>query len=214
MSRRTRRECDRDRMRRLILDSARQLFVREGFDNVSMRRIAGAIEYSPAAIYRYFKSKREILSTLRDEGFRRFVVSQRLRAQTCPDPLERLRAGGVAYVCFALAEPEYFQLMFCTDCSEVDLEGDLAATSMEAYALFRATVDEAVGLGHFGDADTDSVVFSVWAGVHGLAHLINSGRVGLLVDAPDMEALLGRAMDFILRPGQGGCGLSGQGQEG
>jgi AcrR family transcriptional regulator len=201
-------------MRRKILDSARQLFVREGFDNVSMRRIAGAIEYSPAALYRYFKSKREILSTLRDEGFQRFVARQRLRAEAYQDPLERLRAGGVDYVRFALDEPEYFQLMFCTDCSEVDLEGDLAATSMEAYALFRVSVDEVVGLGHFGDADMDSVAFSVWAGVHGLAHLINSGRVGLLADAPDMEALLGRAVDFMLRPGQGGCGQSGQGQEG
>lgn len=198
----------------MILDAARQLFVREGFDNVSMRRIAGAIEYSPAALYRYFKSKREILSTLRDEGFQRFVASQRLQAQAYPDPLERLRIGGVEYVRFALAEPEYFQLMFCTDCTEVDLEGDIAAASMEAYALFRASVDEAVGLGHFGGADADSVAFSVWAGVHGLAHLINSGRVSLLAGAPDMEALLERAVDFMLRPGQGGCGQSGQGQEG
>lgn len=190
-------------MRRLILDAAKQLFVREGFDNVSMRRIAGAIDYSPAALYRYFKNKREILSTLRAEGFERFVAGQRLRARTCADPLVRLREGGVDYVRFALDEPEYYQLMFCTDCTEVDLEGELAASSMESYALFRSTVEEAVNLGFFGETDADTVAFSLWSGTHGLAQLINSGRVGVLSGVSDVEGLIAGVVDFMLRGAQG-----------
>ncbi len=57
MSTKNRREREREKMRRRILDAAKDLFVKEGFENVSMRRIAGVIEYSPGAIYRYFKNK-------------------------------------------------------------------------------------------------------------------------------------------------------------
>jgi len=200
MSSQTRRERDREKMRRRILDAAKQLFAREGFDNVSLRRIASAIEYSPAAIYRYFKNKREILSVLRDEGFQHFVSAQKQRACTIADPLERLRIGGKEYIRFALAETEYFHLMFCTRCDEVDLEGELAVSSMESYHLFRQSVQECVDLGHFGDLDVDTVVFSIWSGVHGLSHLINTGRVDVLIGNVDLDPLLDRILGFLVRP--------------
>ncbi|MFH1914503.1 MAG: TetR/AcrR family transcriptional regulator [Pseudomonadota bacterium] len=203
MSRKARRERDRGRMRRLILDAARQLFVREGFDNVSMRRIAGAIDYSPAAIYRYFSNKREILSTLRAEGFDRYVAGQRARVREYPDLLTRLHVEGAAYLRFAMEEPEYYHLMFCTDCSEVDLEGELAASSLESHNLFQETVEQAVSAGLFGKADVDVVAFSLWSGVHGLAQLIRSGRVAVLAGEVDVETLVSGIMDFMLRPG--GC---------
>ncbi len=188
-------------MRRRILDAAKQLFVKEGFDNVSIRRIAGAIEYSPAAIYRYFRNKREMLSVLRDEGFKQFVETQKERAGSIADPLERLRIGGRGYIRFALNEPEYFHLMFCTKCDEVDLEGKLAVSSMESYHLFRQSVEECVELNCFGDIDADTVVFSLWSGVHGLAHLINTGRVNVLVNDLDLDPLIDRILGFQLRPG-------------
>lgn len=188
-------------MRRRILDAAKQLFVKESFDSVSIRRVAGAIEYSPAAIYRYFSSKREILSVLRDEGFKRFVSAQMERMETMSDPLERLRAGGRGYLRFALVEPEYFHLMFCTKCDEVDLEGELAVSSMESYNLFRQTVAECVELGHFGDVDVDTAVFTFWSGVHGLAHLINTGRIGVLSRESEFDSLIDSIMAFQLRSG-------------
>src|SRR3954462_9933776 len=65
-----RHERDREAVRRSILDGARELFVSEGFQNVSIRKIAERIEYSPAAIYRYFPSKDDIFFALAEEGFR------------------------------------------------------------------------------------------------------------------------------------------------
>ncbi len=201
MSTNKRRERDREKMRRKILDAAKLLFAKENFESVSIRHIASAIEYSPAAIYRYFSSKKEILSVLRDEGFKRFVVGQKQRMVDIPDPLERLRAGAKGYLRFALTEPEYFHLIFCSKCSEVDLEGPLAESSMESYDLFRQTVQECVDTGHFGDVDADSAVFSLWSGVHGLAHLINTGRMGVITQNMDFDTLLDSISGFQLRPG-------------
>src|SRR5918995_1571884 len=65
-----RQERDREAVRRAILDAARELFVAEGFQNVSIRKIAERIEYSPAAIYSYFPSKDDIFFALAEEGFR------------------------------------------------------------------------------------------------------------------------------------------------
>ena len=64
-----RQERDREAVRRAILDAARELFVTEGYRNVSIRKIAEKIEYSPAALYGYFPSKDDIFYALAEEGF-------------------------------------------------------------------------------------------------------------------------------------------------
>ena len=64
-----RQEREREAVSRAILDAARDLFVAEGYQNVSIRKIADRIEYSPAAIYSYFPSKDDIFFALAEEGF-------------------------------------------------------------------------------------------------------------------------------------------------
>src|SRR5437016_9244647 len=90
-----RQERDREAVRRSILDAARELFVTEGFQNVSIRKIAERIEYSPAAIYGYFPSKDDIFFALAEEGFRLLGNSAAVRGeptlQSAP-PLDRVRA--------------------------------------------------------------------------------------------------------------------------
>lgn len=202
MSTKKRRERDKERMRRRILDAAKQLFVKEGFENVSLRRIAGKIEYSPAAIYRYFKNKREILSVLRDEGFARYVERQEKGMEAYPDPMDRLRAGGRAYIKFALSEPEYYNLMYCTNCDQVEMDGEWAASSRAAYNNFRTTLEECIATGHFGDVDLDTVVFAMWSSVQGLAHLMSTGQVNLIQSETDFEPMLDSILNFWMRPGE------------
>src|SRR3989475_1039465 len=89
-----RQERDREAVRRAILDAARDLFVSEGYANVSIRKIAERIEYSPAAIYGYFPSKDDIFFALAEEGVR--ILSDPARGERPQaaggDPVDRLRA--------------------------------------------------------------------------------------------------------------------------
>jgi AcrR family transcriptional regulator len=106
-----RQERERTALRRSILDAARELFVAEGFDKISMRKIADRIEYSPAAIYSYFPSKDDIFFALADEGF------GILCHKAWPDPDEQgslaaLRSTLLRFVEFSQEQPEYFALMF------------------------------------------------------------------------------------------------------
>ena len=110
-----RQERDREAVRRSILDAARELFVTEGFQNVSIRKIAERIEYSPAAIYGYFPSKDDIFFALAEEGFRLLGDPAALRRdptlQNAP-PLERVRAVFWRLYEFSRDQPQYFALMF------------------------------------------------------------------------------------------------------
>ena len=110
-----RHERDREAISRAILDAARELFVAEGYQNVSIRKIAERIEYSPAAIYGYFPSKDDIFFALAEEGFRLLGQPMRRgRSGEAPDP----RAAGsnprdvLAPVQFSREQPQYFALMF------------------------------------------------------------------------------------------------------
>src|SRR5688572_19365518 len=112
MGTKERQQRDRDRLRDSILTAARELFVNEGYRNVSMRKIADRIEYSPAAIYSYFPSKDDIFFALAEEGFRK--MAEQIGAQLGPltDPLDRVRHGLRAFYDFSKSDPEFFELMF------------------------------------------------------------------------------------------------------
>lgn len=109
-----RQERDREAVRRAILDAARDLFVSEGYNNVSIRKIAERIEYSPAAIYGYFPSKDDIFFELAEEGFRLLSDPQGLSPadRTVRQPLEGLRAMFWRLYEFSRDYPQYFALMF------------------------------------------------------------------------------------------------------
>ena len=110
-----RQERDREAVRRGILDAARDLFVAEGYDNVSIRKIAERIEYSPAAIYSYFPSKDDIFFSLAQEGFRLLGDpggEEALERRQGLTPLARVRTVFWRLYEFSREHPEYFALMF------------------------------------------------------------------------------------------------------
>ncbi len=188
----------RERMRRKILDAAMQLFARKGFENVSLRGIAKKIDYSPAAIYRYFKDKDEILGALRREGFAMFVEKQKEHLGQ-PDSLTRLRASGRAYLAFAHEHPEYFHLMFNLVVHSKECQGDWTDKPMESFEILQGMVRDCIADGHFSGVSPDAVVFGLWAATHGLANLLISGRIAALVGEERLDELLEDIAAFTVR---------------
>jgi AcrR family transcriptional regulator len=170
---RERREREREEIRTRILDAARELFVSEGVDSVTMRRIADRIEYSPTAIYFHFKDKEALLAELCDCDFRTFAHGFNVIAQI-PDPVERLRAAGRAYVEFGLNNPSHYRLMFMTPkpAHEQDKSGK-GTPEEDAYAFLKAVVAELQAQGRLRDEDSDLDLLSqtIWAAIHGVVSL-------------------------------------------
>src|SRR5262245_49141578 len=107
-----RQERDREAVRRAILDAARDLFVAEGYQNVSIRKVAERIEYSPAAIYGYFASKDDLFCALAEAGFRLRSTAVGFSQNEKLDPIERVRAIFWRLYEFSREHPQYFWLMF------------------------------------------------------------------------------------------------------
>jgi len=96
-----RKERDKLERREQILQAAHDLFLEKGFEQVSIRNIAEAIEYSPATIYLYFKDKNEIFHALHTQAFGKFNEYLQSLPQIA-DPMDRLMFMGKAYMEFSL----------------------------------------------------------------------------------------------------------------
>src|SRR5512142_1445385 len=100
-----RRAREKQELREEILEAARQLFIHEGFENVSMRKIADKIEYSPTTIYLYFQDKSDLLDCVCEQTLSRLNDGLTQIRQRVADPFQRLRAGLRAYIDFGVEHP-------------------------------------------------------------------------------------------------------------
>ena len=103
-----RRARQKTLLRQQILDAARDLLVRDGYEKLSMRRVAERIDYSPTAIYLHFKDKQELVSSLCDETFARLIRELETLPDEYADPVVRLRHGLERYIAFGLTHPDHY----------------------------------------------------------------------------------------------------------
>lgn len=165
MGSRERRLRERQDLRTLILDTARDLFVAEGYDAVTMRRIAERIDYSPTAIYFHFKNKSALIDELCDHDF--MALEQQFAGiERIADPIEKLRRAAHLYVQFGLANRSLYRLMFMTPRPRSNSEEP-------AYSFLKSIVAQAVeqGLLLRDLRDPELIAQTVWAGMHGVVAL-------------------------------------------
>jgi AcrR family transcriptional regulator len=199
-----RRAREREELREKILNAARALFVQKGFEAVTLRTIAEAIEYSPAALYGYFPDKAALVFTLVNEDFETLAERFGTLARIA-DPVERLAAIGRTYVGFAVEHPNHYRLMFMSAHSAViadrpekyENRGDPAR---DGYAFLKWTVEQAVAAGRFKPqfADAELACQALWACVHGIAALEVTHRAEAWVDWRPLEQRLHAVVAALL----------------
>jgi len=172
-----RKERDKAEMREMILGSAHKLFIDRGFEEVSIRNIAEAIEYSPATIYLYFKDKNDIFFALHNEAFKKFNAYMADLANI-PDPFDRLLAMGEKYIQFTNENPQYYDIMFimdnpmdCDENQEKWEEGNKALGAVEGLIAWCQQV------GRFQGLDPKVMAFSIWSYMHGMCSLMLRKRL-------------------------------------
>jgi AcrR family transcriptional regulator len=171
----SRREGEKNALRKKILDAARVLFVSRSYEEVTLRMIAEAVEYTAPTILNHFGSKDDLIFAICEEDFRT-LRARFERIAKVADPVERLRRIGSAYVEFAMANPNHYRFMFMTlhpVPGPTDLAIERGNPDQDAYAFLRATVAEAIAAGRFREDcdDADMVAQVLWSGVHGLVSL-------------------------------------------
>ncbi|CAB3758780.1 TetR/AcrR family transcriptional regulator [Paraburkholderia humisilvae] len=171
-----RKNRQKQALRERILDASRRIVMREGFAALSMRKIADAIEYSPATLYLHFENRDEIARALCTEGYAQLLDTLQPHLSVA-DPAERLKAIWRAYVAFGIAHQETYRLIFMEDPTYV---GAAFASAREAGddagdASFRRVadaLDELKAQGRLpGSADSEVWTEALWATMHGIVAL-------------------------------------------
>jgi AcrR family transcriptional regulator len=191
-----RREREKEGLRRSILDAARELFAREGYDRVTMRGIADAIEYSPTAIYQHFKDKDALVEALCHEDFGELLGT--FQAGELPaDPVERIQILGRAYTRFGLSHPNHYRFMFMSpfkgENHRPSVNGELS------YRMLREAVADGIAKGRFRHGDVDGIAQSLWASLHGAIALLITYGADKFPVAPAVPDLVERVSDAMLR---------------
>jgi AcrR family transcriptional regulator len=178
-----RRERERHEMRASIIDAARRLFVTEGYDRTTLRRIAEEIEYTPGAIYAYFKDKDAILYALHQEGF--LELGKRMAAAVvgAANPREALERIGRAYLEFARENPEMYDLMFIAQATSRAMCEHEWPEGQRAYDMLKGVVQTALDGGWIVGGEAGPMAFLLWSTAHGMASLAIRERC--LVIAPE-----------------------------
>jgi len=155
-------------LRDQIRDAARDLFAREGYESVSMRRIGSKIGCSPMAIYRHFENKEELLLSICEETFNRMIQvldETRLQPGTA---LERLRRSMRTIVDFHLSHPNHYKVTFMTVMPPGPVAERKVAIGQRAMDRLRAGVREcAAEKGIDVDVEMQAQVLRV--AMHGIA---------------------------------------------
>ncbi|MDI1298391.1 TetR/AcrR family transcriptional regulator [Methylotenera sp.] len=174
-------EAERQQLRTLIIDAARELFVARGVEAVTMREIAKRIDYSATSIYLHFADKEAVLRAILDVDM--LALAKRLNTiLQISDAVERMQALGFAYAEFALSFPNHYRLMFMAERTPCDPEkSSLQKNNAEqdSYFLLKTVVNDVYLAGRFRAElqDVDLIAQTIWAGIHGVCSLeINMAR--------------------------------------
>jgi AcrR family transcriptional regulator len=169
-----RREREREQMRALLLDTARSIAAEQGWQAVTIRRIADRIEYTSPVIYQYFSGKDALVAEVMCVGFR--DIADRITA-TMAEPVERrLTASASAFWAFAFAAPELYQAM--SGQAGVSFDGDeMPPEVQQGFAAFYSVLESVAAARGAQLSDPSAAVHTIWAYLHGFVSLTMSGRV-------------------------------------
>jgi AcrR family transcriptional regulator len=180
--------------RQAILEHARATIAQRGMAGLSIRALADSIDYTPGALYEYFKSKEDLVDAVRADCFESLNSFISERTQSAQDAGEMLLRGGLAYIEYAALHPQEYHLMFNMESSR--------ATSGEQRQIAMRSLLEIVRFGIGQDQfeerpgyDADTIAYHCWATVHGIASLQTTV---LLAERPDVAEVIRNILKKVI----------------
>ena len=192
------RKGEGEQSRQEILAAAKKLFVEEGYDATTIRRIAACVGISSTALYVYFRDKDAILREICNETFAALIQKLDALRRDCSDPLKALEEALEGYIRFGLAHPNEYELTFIVQPMKnfEETEWEPEDLGKQAFQRFYECVNAVVQSGRTYESDADRLTKQLWAGAHGLVALLLSPR-GL--DSSDLNSLVRGHVAMLIR---------------
>lgn len=173
-----RRLRDKEKLRSAILETAWQMAKEEGWQSLSIRKIADAIEYSVPVIYDHFENKEAILFEFGKQGFKMLAKKIQTAKEKSNDPAEQLKLIAHAHWDFAFKHKEHYQLMY-----GLGMQGCEVEKCLPEKTIFRKLVMEPIikiiEKGKNAKADPCLKYYTFWSIVHGLISIKNMRGTGV-----------------------------------
>lgn len=159
-------------LRNEILDAAREMFVAEGYQNVSMRKLADKIGYSATTIYLHFKDKNDLLHQICEESFAQLARNISSIQQLSANSMDKLRMGLREYINFGLRHPSHYEVIFIMPLkSEVEADYE-SSQGKVAFETLCSSVGDCIKDNLLKSNDVGLISQTLWAGIHGITSLL------------------------------------------
>lgn len=195
-----RRDREKENLRQEILDAASELFAKEGYANVSMRKIADKIEYSPTTIYLYFKDKTDLLNEICEETFGKLIETvAEIENTGSSEPINCLQKGMRAYIDFGLKYPNHYEVTFITPLANFlgkEIHPYEGSSGQKAFEYIVRQVTGSIEKGQIKKGDIAAISQAIWAAIHGVTALLISHQ-----DFPfvEKEVLIDTVIDTTIK---------------
>ncbi|CAM5469889.1 AcrR family transcriptional regulator [Aquamicrobium terrae] len=181
-------------MRSELIAAAHKLVQEEGYEGLTIRKLAKRVGYAPMSVYSYFADKQDILLALAQDAFE--TLARRIEENRSDDPLEALKAVMVEYAAFGLGNPNEYRIVFMTEKVRPQA-GKTFAEMTEgnpAMKVLVARVEACVAAGKLR-GDPRAIATMLWA--------VGHGTISLLITFPfypfgDPQAFVARMCEFSL----------------
>lgn len=206
MPRAARSQQEVELSKKKILDTALEFIVKEGFHNLSMRKLASRLNITATTIYNYFSNKDEINLMIRMHGFDILYSKFKHCFDENSDPYERLEEMIRSYFDFGTSFPNYYDIMFnlhtpkYLDYVETDLEPVARIekeASLRTYDITRQAITEMYKKKNAGsDEEIMLLTVQLWCDAHGVISLYNSKLFQEINDNP--TKLINQLIDIVI----------------
>ncbi|GAA0063758.1 TetR/AcrR family transcriptional regulator [Clostridium sp. CTA-1] len=167
-----RRKLEKEIIRKKIIDTASQILVEEGYENLSIRKIANKIEYSPGIIYHYFKDKSEIVTLVVEQGYGRILKSINEVPVDNENPEKTIEQGLRKYIELMLQYPEQFRTVLMNDIKSIQEKVNMlhegVSKDRKSIQQLCRLVELGIEKGKFRDMDIELTAQIIWTSTHGL----------------------------------------------
>lgn len=166
-------ESQKAAIREQIIGCARTLFLEDGFENVSMRKIALKAHCTPTTLYHYFHNKRHILHFLWEDLFQQVSDFCMIEVKKKTDPLSQIRSIMVQYLKYWIQNPDHFRVIFMVEdlssSPDEDVEAVTIMNNMRAFQIMIAAIEKGMEKGLFRCDNIELIWQILFAHCHGIA---------------------------------------------
>lgn len=189
-----RRDRQKAELRARLVAAAHELVQEEGYDGLTIRKLAKRVGYAPMSVYSYFADKQDILLALAEDAFA--TLARRIESQPSDDPVEALRVVMREYAAFGLGNPNEYRTVFMTEKTRPP-EGKTFEEMEADNPAMKALIDRVEACIAAGKLKGDpyAIANMLWA--------VGHGTISLLITFPfhpfgDPQAFVQRMCDLAL----------------